>query len=108
MHLTQDQAEDVVKDKVAASTVGLEGESLGVVHGALLLVDLNKKKTSQSQIMMYPKESIPKTGLLFPRRTETYQKSTGDHNDDATLDGGLSVQCRDLVLDLLEGQALYG
>lgn len=40
-HLTVDQLEDVVEDKVLA-VGGVTGklESLGVVHGALLLVNL--------------------------------------------------------------------
>lgn len=35
-----DQTEDVVQNEVAAGTVGLELEALGVVHGLLLLVNL--------------------------------------------------------------------
>lgn len=36
-----DQAEDIVKHEEAAGTVGLQRKELGVVHGLLLLVDLN-------------------------------------------------------------------
>ena len=36
----------------------------------------------------------------------TYQESAGDQDDNATLARGLGIQCRDLVADLLEGQAL--
>lgn len=39
--LTVDELEDVVEDKVLATgAVTAELESLGVVHGALLLIDL--------------------------------------------------------------------
>lgn len=37
-----DQAEDVVKDEVAAGAVGLQLEELGVAHGLLLLIDLRE------------------------------------------------------------------
>ena len=36
-----DETENVVEDEVAASAVGAKLESLGVAHGALLLVDLH-------------------------------------------------------------------
>lgn len=36
----------------------------------------------------------------------TYDKSTGNHDDDAAVNRGLSIEGGDLVLDLLEGKAL--
>jgi hypothetical protein len=37
----------------------------------------------------------------------SYQESTGDEDDDTTLAvGGLGIEGRDLVLDLLEGKRL--
>lgn len=47
-NLTHDETEDVVEDVVAA-TLGVESESLGVVHGAGLIIDLLRKaELSQS------------------------------------------------------------
>lgn len=54
-----DQSEDVVEDKVAASSIGHELESLGVAHGSLLLVDLrihHQKVSSQDS----KAECVPK------------------------------------------------
>lgn len=36
----------------------------------------------------------------------THQKGTGHQDDDAAIAGGLGIKGRDLVADLLEGQAL--
>lgn len=36
----------------------------------------------------------------------TYDESTGNHDDDAAVNRGLSIESGDLVLDLLEGKAL--
>lgn len=41
-NLTHDETEDVVEDVVAA-TLGVESESLGVVHGAGFIIDLLRK-----------------------------------------------------------------
>jgi len=68
-HLTVNQLEDVVEDKVVAGRVTHQLESLGVILGALLLVD---------------------------------QELAGNENDDAALKGGLGIEGRNLVLDLLE------
>lgn len=40
---TVDQPEDIVEDEVASRAVGQELEGLGVVHGPLLIVDLDKR-----------------------------------------------------------------
>ena len=42
-NLTHDETEDVVEDEVASSSVRQELESLGVVHGAGLIIDLLRK-----------------------------------------------------------------
>ena len=44
-----DQAEDVVENKVAASTIRLELKALGIIHWLLLLVDLFANRSVSGQ-----------------------------------------------------------
>lgn len=90
--LTEDKLEDVVVDEVLAIRIAGELERLAEVHRALLLIDL----------------------IFVSRRisggcgwSETYKESTGNEDNDAALVvGGLGIEGRDLVLDLLKGEAL--
>jgi hypothetical protein len=94
-----DEAEDVVENEVASSTVGQKLECLCVVHGLLLLVNLEYERKRR--------ESVSAIGF-FLLLDQTYQQSTSDKDQDTTLlAGGLGVQGRDLMLDLLERQSLF-
>lgn len=42
LHLSEDQLEDVVEDVEASGAIRQKLECLAVVHGSLLLIDLNR------------------------------------------------------------------
>ncbi|KAI4279816.1 MAG: hypothetical protein L6R35_006020 [Caloplaca aegaea] len=89
-------------DEIAAGVIGQKLKNLGVVHRSLFLVHL--KETTRSAPAPLP---LCRTGLR-PERVQrlgrSYQQCPCDHDDDAaSLVGGLRVQSRDLMLDLLKG-----
>lgn len=99
---TVNQFEHVVEDEIAAGVIGQKLKNLGVVHRSLFLVHL--KETTRSAPAPLP---LCRRGLR-PERVQrlgrSYQQCPCDHDDDAaSLVGGLRVQSRDLMLDLLKG-----
>lgn len=98
-HLAVNQLEDIVEDEVLALWVTSELEGLGVVHRALLFVDLEGKAAVRLR-----------TGPSLTRKRSgggSYEKSTGNQDDDCTIGSGwLGIESADLVLDLLKGERL--
>ena len=98
--LTENELEDVVVDEVVA-TILEELECLGVVHGALLLIDL---KATERIPLVSSYESSKEGGERVLARA--YQELSGDEDQDTVVESGLGIEGRDLVLDLLEGETL--
>ena len=94
--LTVNKLEDVVEDEVLALGIASKLESLGVVHGALLLVNLFKEIVSHAGLRETLKAIV-----------SSYQELASHQDDNTAIDqAGLGIEGRDLVLDLLEGEAL--
>lgn len=67
--LTEDELEDVVKDKVLALAIAGQLEGLAEVHGALLLVDLERVVSPQKRrqtIVMYRTRRAPVMRMMIP------------------------------------------
>lgn len=73
----------------------MEQEALSVVHGLLLLINL---QIYLVRILLVEKLVC---GVF------TYEESASHQDNDTTIGGGLGVKGRDLVADLLEGQTLW-
>lgn len=89
LSLTVDQLEDVVENE-ERTTLGHQMEGLGVVHGALLLIDLGHVSISR----------------VFCALAKPYQELAGHQNEDAAASTGLGIKGCDLVLHLLERETL--
>lgn len=94
--LEEDELEDVVEDEPLARGILTELEALGVAKRALLVIDLFAVLDGNGSVL-----SSRFTGI-------TYNELAGNEDDDTAVSGGLGIGLAVLVLDLLEGEGLFG